>query len=86
MWGCGIYDAYHHHDWLLLLLVYWEAIVTNREYMESLSSEELAKFLYFRIFNGVGPQYPDSIAGVADWLDEEYKEPPKRGIYRQVDG
>ena len=45
--------------------------MTNREYMESLSNEELVDFIYDKFYN-YGKNYADSRSGMSNWLNEQY--------------
>lgn len=48
--------------------------MTNREYLTTLSNEELANVIYDVIIDGVGYRYNSSRQGVAKWLGELYNE------------
>lgn len=45
--------------------------MTNREYINSLSNEELAHFIYHDAIT-IGLSYNDSIQGLTEWLSKDY--------------
>lgn len=45
--------------------------MTNREYLSTLSNEELSNAIYDIILNRIGIRYTSSRMGVAEWLGEE---------------
>ena len=47
---------------------------TNRDYLSTLSNEELANTIYDIIVDRVGRRYNSSRLGVAQWLGEEYRK------------
>lgn len=47
--------------------------MTNREYLSTLTSAELAEVIYKVIVERIGMMYNSSILGVADWLDRPYE-------------
>lgn len=47
---------------------------TNRDYLATLSNEELANTIYDVIVDRVGRRYNSSRLGVAQWLGEEYRK------------
>lgn len=48
--------------------------LTNREYLATLSNEELSNTIYDVIVDGIGRRYNSSRLGVAQWLGELYRE------------
>ena len=48
--------------------------MTNREYLSTLTNEELANTIYDVIVDRVGRRYNSSRLGVAQWLGEEYRK------------
>jgi hypothetical protein len=48
--------------------------MTNREYLATLSNEELANTIYDVIVDRIGYRYNSSKLGVAQWLGELYRE------------
>ena len=48
--------------------------MTNREYLSTLTSAELAEVIYKVIVGRIGMMYNSAIPGIADWLDRPYKK------------
>ena len=48
--------------------------MTKREYLATLSNEELSNAIYDVIVNRIGLRYNSSRHGVAWWLGEEFRE------------
>ena len=48
--------------------------MTNREYLATLSDEELSCYIYMGILEKIGIRYNASIGGVASWLGSEHHE------------
>lgn len=48
--------------------------MTNREYLATLSNEELSNAIYDVIVDRIGRRYNSSKLGVAQWLGELYRE------------
>lgn len=48
--------------------------MTNREYLSTLSNEELSNTIYDIIIDRIGIRYNSSKMGVAEWLGEEYNK------------
>lgn len=48
--------------------------MTNREWLSTLTDLELSIFIYRTLIPIIGRNYPDSISGVASWLNEEHSE------------
>ncbi len=48
--------------------------MTNREYLATLSDEELSCYIYKGILEKIGIRYNTSIGGVASWLGSEHHE------------
>lgn len=48
--------------------------MTNRQYLATLSNEELSNVIYDVIVDRVGRRYNSSRLGVAQWLGELYRE------------
>lgn len=46
--------------------------MTNREYLNSLSNEDLVDFLLSQKFNNLKMSYTSTRGGLLSWLDEEY--------------
>ena len=46
--------------------------MTNREYIETLTDEEMSYFIY-SVLIPMGRRYTDSPLGIAQWLGEPYK-------------
>lgn len=45
-------------------------MVTNREYIETLSNKDFAEFIFSKLLK-VGKEYNDSVLGIAFWLGIE---------------
>lgn len=59
---------------------------TNRDYLATLTNEELANTIYDVIVDRVGRRYNSSRLGVAQWLGEEYrKEDFYKGLAYYID-
>lgn len=52
----------------------WRVAMTNREYLSTLSNEELSNVIYDIIVDRIGIRYTSSRMGVAEWLGEEYNK------------
>lgn len=48
--------------------------MTNREYLSTLSNEELSNVIYDIIVDRIGVRSTSSRMGVAEWLGEEYNK------------
>ena len=48
--------------------------MTNREYLSTLSNEELSNVIYDIIVDRIGVRFTSSRMGVAEWLGEEYNK------------
>lgn len=48
--------------------------MTNREYLATLSNEELSNVIYDVIVDRIGRRYSSSRQGVSQWLGELYRE------------
>ena len=46
--------------------------MTNKEYIATLTNEELATYIYKGIVEVIGRRYNSSVGGVADWLGQEH--------------
>ena len=58
--------------------------MTNREYLATLSNEELSATIYQLILPKIGRRYNDAELGVAKWLGQQYDE--KDYHYWWIDG